>query len=95
VVLEMTGNSELQLSAEAIFLSAPTLRAIGRRVVLAGPTGREPLVGLRVAVEHVAGVGSSLGPTEESARAPESHTPSGSGRVRVFRSRPRQDAVIS
>src|ERR1700740_408206 len=43
VVLEMGGNSELQYSAEAIFLSAPMLRAIGCRVVLSGPTGREPL----------------------------------------------------
>ena len=91
VVLEMAGNSELQFSAEAIFLSAPTLRAIGRRVVLSGPTSREPLVGLRVAVERVA----NLDATEEIARPAASHTSSGSGRVRVFRSRPRQEGAIS
>jgi hypothetical protein len=90
VVLEMDGNAELQFSAEAIFLSAPTLRAIGRRVVLSGPTGREPLVGLRVAVERIA----SFGASEEMAR-PAAATPASSGRVRVFRSKPRQEAAIS
>jgi hypothetical protein len=89
VVLEMGGNTELQFSAEAIFLSAPTLRAIGQRVVLSGPTGREPLVGLRVAVERIA----SLAAPEDIARPAASHTAAGSGRVRVFRSRPHQQAA--
>lgn len=89
VVLEMGGNSDLQFAAEAIFLSAPTLRATGRRVVLSGPTGREPLVGLRIAVERVA----SFGAADEIARP--AAMPAGSGRVRVFRSRPRQEAAIS
>jgi hypothetical protein len=91
VVLEMGGNAELQLSAEAIFLSAPTLRAIGRRVVLSGPTGREPLVGLRVAAEGTA----SFTAPDDIARPAASHIPAGSGRVRVFRSRPRQEAASS
>ena len=91
VVLEMGGNSELQFAAEAIFLSAPTLRAIGRRVILSGPTGREPLVGLRIAVEPIA----SFGAAEEIARPAAPHAPAGSGRVRVFRSRPRQEAASS
>jgi hypothetical protein len=91
VVLEMDGNAELQFSAEAIFLSAPTLRAIGRRVVLSGPTGREPLVGLRIAVERIA----SFGASEEIARPAAAATPASSGRVRVFRSKPRQEAAIS
>lgn len=89
VVLEMDGNTELQFSAEAIFLSAPTLRAIGRRVVLSGPTGREPLVGLRVAVERIA----SFAASEQIAPPAASQTPPTSGRVRVFRSRPRQEAA--
>jgi len=91
VVLEMVGRDDLQLAAEAIFLSAPTLRAIGRRVVLSGPTGREPLVGLRVNVEAVA----SFGTTEEIAAPVTPRTATGSGRVRVFRSRPRQESAIS
>jgi hypothetical protein len=91
VVLEMGGNNELQFAAEAIFLSAPTLRAIGRRVVLSGPTGREPLVGLRIAVERIA----SFDASEELARPAASTTPAASGRVRVFRSRPRQEGAVS
>lgn len=90
VVLEMDGNAELQFSSEAIFLSAPTLRAIGRRVVLSGPTGREPLVGLRIAVERIA----SFAAAEEVAQPAAPQTPASSGRVRVFRSRPRQEAAI-
>lgn len=91
VVLQMDGNTELQFSAEAIFLSAPSLRAIGRRVVLSGPTGREPLVGLRVAVEQIAGFVA----TDEITRPAASQAPASSGRVRVFRSKPRQEAAIS
>jgi hypothetical protein len=90
VVLQMDGNADLQFSAEAIFLSAPSLRAIGRRVVLSGPTGREPLVGLRVSVERIA----SFVP-DEITRPAASLTPATSGRVRVFRSKPRQEAAIS
>jgi hypothetical protein len=59
-------------------------------VVLSGPTGREPLVGLRVTVERIA----SFAASEEIARPPASQTPPTSGRVRVFRSRPRQEAAI-
>ena len=91
VVLEMSGNTELQFSAEAIFLSAPTLRAFGRRVVLSGPTGREPLVGLRIAVERIA----SFGAPEDIARPAASHIPAGSGRVRVFRSRRRKQSAAA
>jgi hypothetical protein len=91
VVLQMDGNSELQFSAEAIFLSAPSLRAVGRRVVLSGPTGREPLVGIRVAVEQIA----SFVATAEITPPAALQTPATSGRVRVFRSKPRQEAAIS
>jgi hypothetical protein len=87
VMLQMDGNPDLQFSAEAIFLSAPSLRAIGRRVVLSGPTGREPLVGLRVSVERIASI---VAPDQSARPAP---APATSGRVRVFRSKPRQEAA--
>jgi hypothetical protein len=87
VMLQMDGNPDLQFSAEAIFLSAPSLRAIGRRVVLSGPTGREPLVGLRVSVERIASI---VAPDQSARPAP---APASSGRVRVFRSKPRQEAA--
>ena len=88
VVLEMTGRDDLEFVAEAVFLNAPTLRAVGRRVVLSGPSGREPLVGLRIDTESRT--------IEEPARTLEPvkavKQPATSGRVRVFRSRARQDA---
>jgi hypothetical protein len=92
VVLEMAGNNEYEFVAEALFLNAPTLRAIGQRVVLSGPTGREPLVGLRIAIERadreIAASSKSAPPAKPASK------PAGSSRVRVFRSRPRQTTAI-
>jgi hypothetical protein len=70
-----------------VFLNAPTLRAVGKRVVLSGPTNREPLVGIRLGVERVA-------VEQVAAPAKPSRKPVGSGRVRVFRSRPRQESSV-
>jgi hypothetical protein len=49
---EISGQAadEFQLCAQAIFLGSPVARVSGKRLVLAGPTGREPLVGLRLAL---------------------------------------------
>jgi hypothetical protein len=68
-------------------LNAPTLRAVGKRVVLSGPTNREPLVGIRIGVERTA-VEQVAAPAKPSRKA------AGSGRVRVFRSRPRQESAV-
>ena len=83
VMLELSGPSAvgLQFVVEATFLGAPIKRIIGKRVVASGPTGREPLVGLRVNVENTAAdqrllAKSSLNKSKGSA-----------GRVRVFRNR--------
>ena len=92
VVLEMAGNNEFEFVAEALFLNAPTLRAIGQRVVLSGPTGREPLVGLRIAVERADRAIAASSTAAAPAKTPTK--PSGSGRVRVFRSRPRQTIAV-
>lgn len=81
VVLEMSGTDELRFVAEAGFLNAPTLRAVGRRVVLSGPTSREPLVGIRIGIERNA-------PAEVAATPATPRKPS--PRVRVFRSQQRQ-----
>ena len=40
-----------QLMVDLIFLGSPQTKVLGRRVVLSGPTGREPLVGLRLRLE--------------------------------------------
>ena len=92
VVLEMAGNNEFEFVAEALFLNAPTLRAVGQRVVLSGPTGREPLVGLRIAVERADRAVAASSKTASPART--ASKPAGSGRVRVFRSRPRQTTAV-
>jgi len=51
--IELDGRlaSAYQLVVESIFLGSPQTRISGRRVVLCGPTGREPLVGLRLRIE--------------------------------------------
>jgi hypothetical protein len=53
--LEISGAAAngQQLVVDSIFLGSPQMSAAGQRVVLAGPTGREPLVGLRVRIEPV------------------------------------------
>ncbi len=53
VAFELSGeaSSDYRLCVEAGFLASPIMREIGKRVVLSGPTGREPLVGLRMNLE--------------------------------------------
>jgi hypothetical protein len=83
VVLEMSGTDELKFVAEAGFLNAPTLRAVGNRVVLSGPTNREPLVGIRIGIERIETAKQVATPAMPRKTA-------GSARVRVFRSQQRQ-----
>ena len=93
VILELSGRSSdaYQITADAIFLNSPTMRVIGKRVVLSGPTGREPLVGLRVKVEITVRQAVAVPKTEgadELAAAPTAKPkPQSTGKVRVFRSR--------
>ena len=86
VVLEMSGTDELRFVAEAGFLNAPTLRAVGRRVVLSGPTNREPLVGIRIGIERNATAEVAATPAPPPSRKSSGSSP----RVRVFRSQQRQ-----
>ena len=55
MTIEISGRdaSSCKFHAEAIFLGSPISQATGRRIVLAGPTGSEPLVGLRLALEQM------------------------------------------
>lgn len=91
VVFEMSGaaSAPYVFAIEAAFLGSPPVRINGKRAVLSGPTGREPLVGLRVNVvtEQPAGDPPELPPLP--TRTPPRG--SGSGRVRVYRSRTKQD----
>ncbi len=106
LMLELSGPdaSVYQFSVEALFLGAPVMQASGERVVLSGPTGREPLVGLRVALEepgtqnnqnNQVTQASQVHRTNQKNQAQRQPTPAASGparssgRVRVFRSRPK------
>jgi hypothetical protein len=85
VALDLTGPgaSRFEICAEAIFLGSPQVRATGRRAVLAGPTGREPLVGFRL---HM---------TELMKQPSSARTSTPSGRVRVFRSKNRSTRAVA
>lgn len=53
--LEISGAAAQgnQLIVDLVFLGSPQMRTAGQRVVLSGPTGREPLVGLRIRIEAI------------------------------------------
>jgi hypothetical protein len=94
LILELSGkfSDAYRIVADGIFLSSPAMRVIGKRVLLSGPTGREPLVGLRIKIDSVeqepAAVAPALKSAPEPAAAPTAPTkPSSTGKVRVFRSR--------
>ena len=87
LMLELSGPAaaRFQFCVEAIFLGSPATRIISNRVVASGPTGREPLVGLRLSLNGV-----------EAAEEFETKTSinkhgAAAERVRVFRSRPKSD----
>ncbi len=90
LMLEMSGSdaSNLQFSVEAIFLGSPVTRIKGKRVVASGPTGREPLVGLRIGLENM------RAPARTKAKPAASKPERSAGRVRVFRSRPNHDQPV-
>jgi len=74
------GATNFQFVVEAIFLASPAVRIAGKHVVASGPTGREPLVGLRLGVEKVDGVPRP----HRKVSAPKSKR--SANKVRVFRS---------
>ena len=85
LMFELSGPdaSRYQFVVEALFLGSPITRVTGPRVVLSGPSGREPLVGLRVALEETKANVEVL-PKRSSGRARTND------RVRVFRSGSKQ-----
>jgi hypothetical protein len=95
LILELSGkfSDAYQIAADAIFLSSPTMRVIGKRVVLSGPTGREPLVGLRFRIESIEQEPAAVPPAKPERGATRDVAPttpakpSSAGKVRVFRSR--------
>jgi hypothetical protein len=87
LMLELSGPAAArhQFCVEAIFLGSPATRIISNRVVASGPTGREPLVGLRLSL-------NSVEAAEELKTKVLTNKHGGAAeRVRVFRSRPKSD----
>jgi hypothetical protein len=83
--LEMSGPaaSSFRLVSEAAFLGAPIARTSGKQIEMSGPTGREPLVGLRLRLDEIdIPLQPVLTPTARSQ-----------GRMRVFRSRAAESQV--
>ena len=68
-----------RLSAEMIFLGSPAMRMVGPQVSGSGPTGREPMVGLRIAVEEI-------GAEQRRGTTPAVASPHLAPGVRVYRS---------
>jgi hypothetical protein len=103
LILEVTGRADVQFVAEALFLNAPILKVKGTRIAVAGPTGREPMIGLRINLETssvtapvlavAADSGDAPKPQPASAQAPRKAATN--SRVKVFRSRPRQESSSS
>lgn len=79
------------LRCEALFLGAAIVVRTGQRVELMGPTGQEPLVGLRISLEHRPEAGDldlpalPLRAAETSVLASEQRPAGAAGHVRVFR----------
>jgi hypothetical protein len=96
-IFELSGSGSVNhhISAEAAFLGSPTMRVLGKRVVLSGPTSREPLVGLRLSLEAINEGGFEARPTAAlKAQSPASPAaPKRSSRVRVFRGRSKEGQV--
>jgi len=91
LMLELSGPAaaSFQFRVEAIFLGSPATRIVSNRVVASGPTGREPLVGLRITLKNVDAA-------EQLETNPPAREPGPSDeRVRVFRNRPKSDQLAS
>jgi hypothetical protein len=84
--------SGYEITADALFLGSPKMRVTGARVVVSGPTGREPLVGLRLQISPRQKASQPVAALAAVAASPVAGPDHGmersnKGRVRVFRSR--------
>jgi hypothetical protein len=80
LAISLRGGNTLSMRLEALFLGAPAVSKKGRELSVAGPTGREPLVGLRM---------SMIGAQVQTTAAPKVIEPisrsHAKDQVRVFR----------
>jgi hypothetical protein len=86
IELSGPGARNWSIATEALFLGSPARRSAGQSVAGSGPTGREPLVGLRIAVTSRANVERPplLEQTAARSAGDPPAAPPGS-RIRVFR----------
>jgi hypothetical protein len=103
VTFELSGeaSSDYWLCVEAGFLATPIMREVGKQVVLSGPTGREPLVGLRMNLElanrDLAREGDRRSPSPSlplPATAHQSAEPPALASDVRFRSRPKEGGPV-
>jgi len=92
IELSGSGTSNVQLVAEALFLGSPIMQAKGERVILSGPSGLEPLIGLKLTLEprqtsEAISDGAAVAPPAPEEPAAPMPRP-----VRVFRSKARSSA---
>ena len=82
--LELRGPNATDhlLDASALFLGAQVVSQDGSRIKLVGPTGREPLLGLRLSVAATQTQKAPLGATPLGTRSVAMHEV---GRIRVYR----------
>jgi hypothetical protein len=81
------GADRYTVLAETIFLGAPALRVTGNRIVVSGPSGREPLVGLKLSLEEIKTQPAPFSIQQTRRPEPSTSAPRPDARIRVFRSR--------
>ena len=71
LALSLRGDkaNSYRLKADCLFLGGQIISEFGRQMVLSGPTGREPLVGLRLWIEAATGSGLRQRSSTEAGRA--------------------------
>jgi hypothetical protein len=79
--------ANFKISLEAIFLGSPATRIVGDRIVTSGPTGREPLVGLRLGLNPTLDLKSAQSAPRTRVKPSVSKPRQSTDRVRVYRSR--------
>ena len=68
IVLRGEIASSYRIKADCLFLGGQMISESGQKLILSGPTGREPLVGLRLWIETAPGLLREASSTVEAGR---------------------------
>jgi hypothetical protein len=96
--LDGAAASRCTLAVDALFLGAPVQSKRGQSVRFSGPSGREPLVGLRVNIlvqGQKPAVSFAAADTRYASASANAIEPASASRVRVFRTLRKPTAVTS